>query len=59
MYINKDNYCSCIKIKLNVKLTSSVNSTTGVVTLAGDDEAIDIGSVSIGGVDEIGVNADV
>lgn len=41
------------------EFTSSVNSTTGVVAEAGVDEAIDVGSVSIGGVDEIGVKADV
>lgn len=42
-----------------MKLTSSVSSTTGVVAAAGVDEAIEMGSFSIGGVDEIGVNADV
>lgn len=42
-----------------VKFTSSVNSTTGVVAAVGVDEAIEMGSVSIGGVDEIGVSADV
>lgn len=41
------------------KFTSSVNSTTGVLAVVGVDEVIEIGSFSIGGVDEIGVNADV
>lgn len=41
------------------KHTSSVSSTTGVVTVVGVDEVMDVGSFSIGGVDEIGVRADV
>lgn len=47
------------KKKLCRIFTSSVNSTTGVVAAVGVDEAIEMGSFSIGGVDEIGVNADV
>lgn len=46
-------------LKKKSKLTSSVSSTTGVVAAAGVDEAIDIGSFSMGGVEEIGVKADV
>lgn len=41
------------------KLTSSVSSTTGVVAAVGVDDAIEIGSFSMGGVDDIGVSADV
>lgn len=47
--------------KFSKKITSSVSSTTGVVAAieVGVDDAIEMGSFSIGGVDDIGVRADV
>lgn len=58
-YLVDDLKLHSIFICIVFKFTSSVSSTTGVDAAVGVDEAIETGSFSMGGVDEIGVNADV